>query len=553
MKQPIRQPKQSRKTARSGRGVRGRRNGEREQRSSLDAIIRLDRSAIISIIVLYCVVHWAIRVLVAPVYTVEEAGQLLLSQSFQFGYEARQPPLLTWLYWAATRAGGLSPPVIFAVKYVLLLVGLVFYYLSARNILVRPGVSAAALAAWALTFQIGWSAHEDLLGGVALMAVLSLSFHAITRILTWRAWSDWFYLGVAMGVGLLTHHLFIVFPIAILLGIMFSPFFRDTLSFGRLFLAFLVAALLYAPYVIWVGTNIDSVSDAAREYVTSWEIDGAWIERVGNAAAQLGRALVEFALPLLLFWMMLFWTLWLPILYPVFPRRSTDEEPHELAWRKLFVQAAIMGVGVYMVSVLLGVQAYKPHWMMPVLFALPIWLFAHVKRAGDFPVAIRGFGAVVAAFIVLVAGGRFVEAQLEIAQCREGGCRPYTPVSAWAEALREAGFQQGTIVGADPHLTGNLRAAFPRARVLDASVAPEAYPARQSNGACLVVWRDTRFNDSLNVALMPEELSTYLEQDLSVRLRDKGARGAVRRPLRMSEDKAATLYFQLNRASGQCG
>ena len=68
-----------------------------------------------------------------------------------------------------------------------------------------------------------------------------------------------------------------------------------------------------------------------------------------------------------------------------------------------------------------------------------------------------------------------------------------------------------------------------------------------------MVWRDTRFNDSLNGALMPEELSTYLEQDLSVRLRDKGARGAVRRPLRMSEDKAATLYFQLNRASGQCG
>jgi len=84
VKQPIRQPKQSRKTARSGRGVRGRRNGEREQRSSLDAIIRLDRSAIISMIVLYCVVHWAIRVLVAPVYTVEEADQLLLSQSFQF-------------------------------------------------------------------------------------------------------------------------------------------------------------------------------------------------------------------------------------------------------------------------------------------------------------------------------------------------------------------------------------------------------------------------------------------------------------------------------------
>ena len=553
MKQPVRQPKQSRKVSKGGRGSRGRRDSGREQRSSLDAFIRLDKSAILSMLVLYCVVHWAIRVLVAPVYTVEEADQLLLSQSFQFGYEARQPPLLTWLFWIATQAGGVSPPVVFGVKYALLFIGLTFYYLSARNILIRPGVSAAALAAWALTFQIGWSAHEDLLSGVALMAALSITFHALTRILTWRAWSDWFYLGVSIGVGLLTHHLFIVFPLAILVGIMLSPFFRDALSFGRLFLMVLVAGLLYAPYVIWVATHIDSVGDAAREYIASWEIDSAWFERAGNAAAQLGRAMLEFSLPLLLFWMMLFWTLWLPIIYPIFPRRNTDEEPHELAWRKLFVQAAFLGALVYMISIPLGIQAYKPHWMMPVLFTLPVWLFAHVKRGGDFPVAIRGFGAVVVAFVFLVAGGRFVEAQLEIAQCREGGCRPYTPVASWAEALREAGFQQGTIVGADLHLMGNLRAAFPRARVIDASVAPDAYPERKSNGACLIVWRDTRFNDTRNVALMPEELSTYLEQELHVRLRDKGARGAVRRPLRMSEDKAATLYFQLNRASGQCG
>lgn len=109
MKQPIRQPKLSRKAAKNARAVRGRRNGENVQRSSLDALIRLDKSAIISMILLYCVIHWAIRVFVAPIYTVEEADQLLLSQSFQFGYEARQPPMLTWLFWMATRAGGVSP------------------------------------------------------------------------------------------------------------------------------------------------------------------------------------------------------------------------------------------------------------------------------------------------------------------------------------------------------------------------------------------------------------------------------------------------------------
>jgi hypothetical protein len=30
---------------------------------------------------------------------------------------------------------------------------------------------------------------------------------------------------------------------------------------------------------------------------------------------------------------MLFWPMWLPVIYPVFQRRSTDEEPHE-TWRR---------------------------------------------------------------------------------------------------------------------------------------------------------------------------------------------------------------------------
>jgi len=554
VKQPIRQPKQSKKAKRAAaKAAQRRRLPERSGGSSFEALVRLDRSAVLTAILFYCVIHWMIRVFIAPVYTVEEANQLLFSQTFELGYEARQPPMMAWLHWLATRAGGISPPIVFAVKYVLMFIGLAFYYLAARNVLIRPGVSAAALGAWALTFQIGWAAHEDLLGGVALMAVLSICFHAITRILTWRRRRDWAYLGFAIGLGLLTHHLFATFPAAILLAIALSPFFRDSMSVGRLLTAFLVAMLIYAPYAVWVVTHIGSIGDAAREYAASWEIDSAWLERAGNAAAQLGRALLEFSLPLLLFWMMLFWTLWLPVIYPLFPRRNTDEEPHELAWRQLFTRAAFFAALSYLVSVALGVQAYKPHWMMPVLFALPIWLFAHVKRAGDFPVAIRAFGALVIAFICLVIGGRFVEAQMEITTCREGGCRPYTPIAEWAAALKQAEFTDGTIVGADIHLTGNLRAAYPRARVIDASAPPAAYPDRRTRLACLIVWRDTNFNESRNVAIMPEVLSTYLTKELKVDLPDLGARGAIRRDLIGSDDKAATLYYQLIGPSGDCG
>jgi hypothetical protein len=129
---------------------------------------------------------------------------------------------------------------------------------------------------------------------------------------------------------------------------------------------------------------------------------------------------------------------------------------------------------------------------------------------------------------------------MEIAMCEEGGCRPYTPVKEWAEELKKAGFDEGTIVGADRHLTGNLRAAFPRARVIDAAMPPEAFPAPHTNGACLVVWRDTEFNEQRNIAVMPRELVAYLTDRLYAFPHDQGAEGAIRRNLHQSSDKAAT-------------
>jgi hypothetical protein len=513
-----------------------------ERKSSFESFVRLDKSAVLFVIFAFCVIHWATRVFIAPVYTIEEAGQLLLSQSLQVGYEARQPPMLTWLHALAIGGAGPSTPVVFAVKYALLFVALAFYYLAARNVLIKPGVSAAAVAAWALTFQVGWGVHEDLLGAVGLMACLSLTLHAFTRILTWRRNRDWIYLGVSIGLGLLTHHLYVIFPAAMMLAVFLSPFFRDAVTPGRLFIMLLAAGLIYGPYAAWITTHIGSIGDAARDYAASWEIDSAWLERVRNGAVAFGRTLLEFTLPLSLFWLMLFWPMWLPIIYPMFARRSTDEEPHEMFWRRMLARSMLFGTLAYLSGVILGVQTYKGYWLLPALYSAPIWMFAHVKRAGDFPVAIRAFAAVVFAFAALVLAGRFVEWRLEVRMCDE--CRPYAPIADWATELRKTGFEEGTIVGADKHLTGNLRGAFPRARVLDASIPPSAFPPAHSNGACLAVWRDE--------TVMPEALAAYLADELGAKPRDMGPEGAIRRNLRLSDDKAATLYLQFVPPSEAC-
>jgi hypothetical protein len=522
------------------------RTRRREQRpvSPFGSFARLDRSAVLFLILVFCLVHWAVRVFTSPVFAFEEAQQLLMSQSLHLGYDARHGPLLAWLHALAAMGLGVSTPVMFGIKYALMFVALAFYYLAARNVLTRADVSAGALAAWALTFTVGWAAHEDQLGGVALMAALSLTLHAATRILTWRRPRDWIYLGLAIGLGLLTHHLFILFPLTLLLAARVNGFFADAMKSGGLVIAIVVALLVYSPYAFWLATHWTSLASALQDYAASWEMNADWLARMQLGALSFAITLGAAVMPLAFFWAILFWRLWLPILYPVFARRSTDEEPHETAWRQLFGVTIIGAALVALTGVVFGVERYRIAWMLPVMFVAPLWMFAHVKRAGEFPVAIRAFAGIALFSMVSVIGGRIVESRFEIEMCRENGCRPYAPMEPWASALRELGFQRGTIVGDDPHLTGNLRAQFPRNRVMDASLAPFAFPPPRGDGACLAVWRDT--------PIMPEDLATYLTDRLGATPHDLGPETAIRRTFRLSETKAATLYLQFVPPSDAC-
>jgi hypothetical protein len=103
--------------------------------------------------------------------------------------------------------------------------------------------------------------------------------------------------------------------------------------------------------------------------------------------------------------MMLFWTLWLPVIYPLFPRRNTDEEPHELAWRQLFMRAAFFAALSYLDQRCAGRAGLQAALDDAGSVRAADLAVAHVKRGGDFPVAIRAFGALVIAFICSSSAG----------------------------------------------------------------------------------------------------------------------------------------------------
>lgn len=517
-------------------------------------INRLDSSAVLQVILLYCLAHWALRLLIAPVSTVEEAEQILLSQSLQGGYPDARPPLIAWLISLTSSWWGRTAEAATALKYVFLFIALSFYYLSARIIITRPGPSAAAAGALTLTYGLGWGVHEDMLALAALTACLSLTLHALARVLTWRRQGDWIYLGLAIGIGGLTHPLYAILPAACLLSVLSVSFFRTGVNTLNLALSLMAAGAVASPFLIWIAAQswtpaptaeamrLSLTPDAFATLLTPEGFSHASSSALERLAA-LGRAALGFSLPFSLLWAILFWPLWAPVLYPVFSRRSTDEEAHDIAWRSFLGRSLLLIAGAFILLALVGPSPFKSAWTAPVLFLAPMWLFVHVKRAGEFPIAMRGFAALVIISGVVVMAGRIAERPLEIRSCPDEKCRPYLPISAWAEHLEAVGFETGTLVGNDIHLMGNLRAEMAGARVLDASLKLSAFPPARSQGACLAVWR--------NSLTLPDDLAAYLTDTLGVRIDERSPDGAIVRTLRESS-RMASLYYKFVPPSPAC-
>src|SRR5581483_12188109 len=126
--------------------------------------------------------HVLLRLALSSALTVDDAREAVLGQSFEWGYQARQPPLYNWLVWAAFRLLGPGVLALTVVKYAVLGAAYAFVYASARRLLADRRLPP--LAAWALLLMapIGWVVHEALTHSVAVLAAAAATVYALLRV-----------------------------------------------------------------------------------------------------------------------------------------------------------------------------------------------------------------------------------------------------------------------------------------------------------------------------------------------------------------------------------
>jgi 4-amino-4-deoxy-L-arabinose transferase-like glycosyltransferase len=208
-------------------------------------------SSVIAFLALYCAIHFLVRYLLSPNFTLDESEQMLFGQSLQWGYRFRHPPLITWLSWGTLSATNNSRAAFFLLKYVIMAGGLAVYFAAARVVIRDTRMAALATFGLLTTFVMGFLPLVDLMHTVLLATMLAAFLWIGARIVTKGSPRDYLLLAAITGFGILSKYVFLVLPVAFAIGVALTPRFRARIKIGPLILALILTLAIVAPYVWW--------------------------------------------------------------------------------------------------------------------------------------------------------------------------------------------------------------------------------------------------------------------------------------------------------------
>jgi hypothetical protein len=498
----------------------------------------------------YIALHLALRLGLSKTIGTDDVAEAIFAQSLEWSYYPRQPPLYTWLQWALFKVFGVGLFSIALLKYALLALTYLFFYLSARRIYADPRLQLLAALSPSLIFAIGWGAHVGFTNTALLMTACVATFYALLRLVETGSRAAYLGLGAALGLGLLSKYGYPVFAISLLGAALVQEGARKRLLDARMLLAIGLAGALVAPYLAWGFAGSSGFLSVFEG--TMKEGGGVpYFEGVASGLATLVEAVVMFLAPL---WLVLL------LIFPraVMPRpagraganaRLLAPAGAALDVRRLlehfFVIAfALVALGIF----LAGITTFSSRWMHPLLILFPVYFFCLVEGAGFDRRQVRRIAMTLLFFAALVVSFRVAQATIGPPLCNK--CRLAMPYPELARQIAERGYDAGTIVAADEHIAGNFRVAFPDSRVISVSYPFYIPPARGAQeagtGQCLILWHG-RAGETV-----PERLSAFLGAKMDVSLNRAVATGFVEAELPFRDGRALRLGYVLLAGTGEC-
>ncbi|MEX2450611.1 MAG: glycosyltransferase family 39 protein [Rhodospirillales bacterium] len=411
----------------------------------------------------------------------DDGEQLIFAQYFDWGYDVRNPPLYTWLVIAAQEAFGASAWAVNAVKFALL--WLLYWFLYRAGLEVFDDRRLAVLAALSplLIFHIAWDSLIGFSHSILAAVLYAAAVYAVLRLDKTDHPLAYAGLGAAMGFGILSKYAFVFFIVALLAACLCDHRLRKRVLNPRILITLLIAAAVTAPHLHWLYARHAEMAQEIAPALSASGL-GPHLLAAGKGVLSTIKAIVGFLLPLIVFLAIFFTPAWkrLPASNPA----ESDTQRFHRFFIILF--AVLIGLMVAFIAIG-GISRVRTHYMFA-LILVPLFFFLRVRLSDFGEARLRRYAAATSLAALIVFFGLPVKYAAEPFTC--GKCEHHLPYAAFADQIEKAGFRTGTILAYwHPYpIAGNLRAAFPKARVISAKHPDIVPPPGATPGQCLLIW-----------------------------------------------------------------
>jgi len=469
---------------------------------------------------------FVLRIVLFPGIGGDEGEQLVFSQFFDWGYQVRNPPLITWLVIAVSQVTGPTAVAVAVVKIVALGLMYTFLWKCALHVLQDARLAALAAASPLTLYYIGWDAIFGYTHSILVTMFYVATLWLVIRIETRGKRRDFVWLGVVVAGGLLSKYVFAVFLLALLAACAGDRTLRQRLFQPALLISLLVSTVLLFPHMMWLANTI-TLPDGGP-------LTGPKVSDVTH----LIFAIIGFLSP---FWLVVFG------IFPTSIAARPDVATDEYRYATLLERYFLILCAVALVAIALFHNGrLRTHYMF-ILLPLIIYFFLKIKAAPPRHDRCQLFGITLLVFAALSIVGMVVKFVAEPLKCDR--CQHHIPYQELASALRKAGFVRGTIVAywhPDP-IAGNLRIQFKDSRVISTKHPMVQPPPGRHPGQCVLVWpvSDAKVGRGSTIAMANRYLGTSIPAQTSGK--------EVSAPLKMGRGKQVALgYILVNSGAGTC-
>ena len=488
---------------------------------------------VLGLIGLYLIIHFTLRLFLSPTLGLDDAEQILFAQQWDFGYRFRQPPLFTWLLMPVIELVGPGLLAINILRYGLLALTFVPFYLTARLCFRDARMAGLAVFSFALIYVFAYYAHHDLTHTTALGALIAIALYAFVRLALKPDFGAYLLLGLVFGLGMLAKWNFIMLAIGLPLTCLALPAWRHLVLTWKLLLAIIVMALATTPTALWMLEHGQSVQGVSNTILGSGDVIPS-LPMMLKGAGALGNSILLFPLPFLPIFLLMFQKSFRAgLAIPEDPRHRTPP-PSFFGWLTLIV-LALHGLLIP----IFGAIEFTERWLHPALMALPLFLFGVLERGRPAGPKIASYLAIVAILVAVSLGARLYRYERGADDC--GRCREFAPFADLASDLRAKGFSTGTIIAYGMHIGGNFKMLFAESRVIDPAFPMALWPASTTDGDCLLVWR----SDIAHADVHRDRLNMFARRELGLPKTAPSDEGRLEAPVIGSSDRRYALGFEL--------